>query len=521
MTHAQSPSSGRAGPRWAVLAGTSLVAIALAVLFRDPLVAWFYGPSGQAHERAERRAAPGVAHYTCPMHPSIKQHEPGRCPICGMDLVPVTEEQQRQGIVMLDDARRQSIGVRTYTVAVAPMRRELRAPGRVVYDESGLHDVSLKVQGWVTHLSVDRVGQRVTRGQTLFSVYSPELYAAQLDFLLAQPSSVASLPAQSRGSLAPLAGSARQRLRLLGMSDAQLEQLTTSKTALESISIPAPAGGIVIEKNVVEGASIEAGMRLYRIADLQSVWLEADVYEADLPFTRAGQPVVVRLEHLPEQPIKAVIDSIYPYLDPATRTARVRVRIDNDRLELRPGMYASVALDADLGTRLQVPSSAVIYTGPRRLVFVDLGAGRFRPQEIAIGIESAGMYEVLSGLQAGDVVASSGVFLLAAEARIAAATSYWDAPAEREPKPAAASNPSPPPGPADEGPKPAAPPVPAKRPTSRTTPAGERAPIRVPADAPAPIYSCPMHPEVTSDTPGRCPKCGMNLEPTPRGATTR
>jgi membrane fusion protein, copper/silver efflux system len=512
MTDASNPSPERAGLRWAVLSGTILVAIAVAVLLRDPLLLWFYGPPEQGQQRSDSRAQPGVAHYTCPMHPSIKQHEPGRCPICGMDLVAVSEEQQRQGIVLLDDARRQSIGVRTHTIAEAPMRRELRAPGRVVYDESRLHDVSLKVQGWVTRLSVDRVGQRVTRGQSLLTVYSPELYAAQLDFLLAQPTSAGSPAAPSRGSLAPLANSARQRLRLLGMSDTQIEQLATSKSALESISIPAPAGGIIIEKNVVDGASIEPGMRLYRIADLESVWLEADVYEADLPLTHAGQQVVVRLEHLPEQPVKAVIDSIYPFLDPATRTARVRVRIDNERLELRPGMYASVALDADLGTRLQVPSSAVIYTGPRRLVFVDLGEGRFRPQEIAIGVESAGMYEVLSGLKAGDVVASSGVFLLAAEARIAAATSYWDAPspqpAEAEPNPAA------PPPPAEARPKRAAPSGPTGQPASRSTTPAERTPMPAPTPEPAPaaVYSCPMHPEVTSDTPGRCPKCGMNLE---------
>jgi hypothetical protein len=191
-------------------------------------------------------------------------------------------------------------------------------------------------------------------------------------------------------------------------------------------------------------------------------------------------------------------------------------------------MYASVALDADLGTRLQVPSSAVIYTGPRRLVFIDLGQGRFRPQEIAIGVESAGMYEVLSGLKAGDVVASSGVFLLAAEARIAAATSYWDAPPEpgansvqspaSAPSPISAPNPVPAPSPVPapnpiSAPEPPVPePQPAPAPGARKAPSAKRTPERAVPQAPAAVYSCPMHPEVMSDAPGRCPKCGMNLE---------
>jgi Cu(I)/Ag(I) efflux system membrane fusion protein len=506
MTEHPHASPRRAGIRWAVTTGIAVLAIATAVLFRAPLTAWFSAPADHRHASP---ADPGVAYYTCSMHPSVKQQAPGRCPVCGMDLIAVSREQQRQGIVTIDESRRQLIGVRTQAVSMAPMHRELRALGRVVYDESRLTDVSLKVQGWVTRLSVDRVGQRVTRGQALFTVYSPELYAAQLDFLLAQPTPNAGEAARRSGGLAPLAGSARQRLRLLGMSDAQIEQLARTKTALESISMPAPASGVIIEKNVVEGAAIEPGMRLYRIADLQSVWVEADVYEADLPLLRVGQPAVVQLDPLPEQRIEGVIDSIYPYLDPSTRTARVRVRLENDRLELRPGMYASVELDADLDARLQVPSSAVIYTGPRRLVFVDLGEGRFRPQEVTIGIESAGMYEVRSGLQSGDVVATSGVFLLAAEARIGGATSYWDTPTP--PSPPSAAPPATPDATPEAAPPPASPPARSGRAALR---------MRARAPAPAPLYSCPMHPEVTSQTPARCPKCGMQLQATsPAGKT--
>jgi hypothetical protein len=181
-----------------------------------------------------------------------------------------------------------------------------------------------------------------------------------------------------------------------------------------------------------------------------------------------------------------------------SRTGRVRVELTNKDLELRPGMYASVVLGAEPVARVQVPAAAVVYTGPRRLVFIDLGEGRFRPQEVKVGAEANGMYEVLSGVSPGDRVAISGVFLIAAEARISTAAKYWDKAPDEAP-------PSEPVAPSIE---PAAPPAP--------TPV-LRQPRATPA-APAVVYSCPMHPEVHSSVPGPCPKCGMSLEPTPGGA---
>jgi membrane fusion protein, copper/silver efflux system len=167
-------------------------------------------------------------------------------------------------------------------------------------------------------------------------------------------------------------------------------------------------------------------MRLYRIAALAKVWIEAQVYEADLADVRPGQAAAVTLDYLPGRTYEAKVAYVYPYIDPQTRTGQVRLELANKDLALRPGMYASVTLGANLGPRVQVPSAAVVYTGPRRLVFVDEGHGRFRPQEISVGASSSGMYEVLSGLNPGDQVATSGVFLIAAEARIRTASKYWD-----------------------------------------------------------------------------------------------
>jgi multidrug efflux pump subunit AcrA (membrane-fusion protein) len=458
--------------------------------------------------RAGSPAAPGeIDHYTCSMHPSVKQAGPGVCPICGMNLVPVTKEQQQEGVVMIDEARRQLIGVRTEPVVEAPMRNSFRAVGRVTYDESSLADVNLKVRGWITKLYVNQTGQRVARGQTLFTMYSPELYNAEQDFLLGTKRTGVGPPSGDGGSRLDLfAGASRQRLHLLGLDDAQIEAIAQSGKPSEDLAIPSPANGFVIEKNVVEGAAVDAGMKLYRIAALSKVWVEADVFESDLAHVRAGQHARVTLDYLPGRSYDAKVAYVYPYLDPATRTGRVRLELANKELDLRPGMYASVELSSDLGPRLQVPTAAVVYTGPRRLVFVDLGNGRFRPGEVVVGTESNGMYEVLSGLKAGDSVATSGVFLIAAEARITTAANYWDStseatdmerPAETSPAPSppATSPPMPMPRQALPSPRPA------------STPSAA-------ASTPAPTdYTCPMHPDVHSAGPGKCPKCGMDLEP--------
>jgi Cu(I)/Ag(I) efflux system membrane fusion protein len=451
----------RESGRRPVVTGAVVLAIGLVavVLLRGPLVAWFTGDT--MGDRAEQPAmahagssagveapstaldagasAPGaVDHYTCSMHPSVKQAGPGTCPICGMGLIPVAREQQEQGVVTIDEARRQLIGVRTEPVITGPMRTTFRAVGHVTYDESALSDVNLKVRGWITKLYVSETGQRVSKGQPLFTMYSPELYAAEQDFLLGLQGAAASAAAADSaplpgdgGAATPrrtelLARASRQRLHLLGLSDAQIDAIARSGKPAEDLPVPSPASGFVIEKDVVEGASVDAGQRLYRIAALGEVWVDADVYESDLAHARVGQRATITLDYLPGRAYEAKVAYVYPYLDPTSRTGRVRLELANKDLDLRPGMYASVALASDLGTRVQVPAAAVVYTGPRRLVFVDMGGGRFRPTEVQVGTSSNGMDEVFAGVSAGDRVATSGVFLIAAEARIRTAARYWD-----------------------------------------------------------------------------------------------
>jgi len=532
------PSSSLGRSRIVSIALAALVVV-VAVVFRGPLSSWFgvksmsegVGAATSAPlakgltgvgEGAETRAAqdpsgsPGeVAHFTCSMHPSVKQAGPGRCPICGMELIPVTKEQQAEGVVMIDEGRRQLIGVRTSAVTEGPLRTSFHAVGRVAYDESALSDVNLKVKGWITKLLVNETGQRVARGQTLFMMYSPELYNAEQDFLLAgRGTPMGNLQGDAGAPrLGSLAHAARKRLNLLGLSDAQIDAVTAKGEASESTAVASPATGFVIEKNVVEGASVDAGMRLFRIAALDRVWVDTDVYEADLAHVRVGQRARVTLDYLPGRVYDAKVSYVYPYLETGARTGRVRIELANKDLELRPGMYASVEITSDAGSRVQVPGSAIVYTGPRRLVFLDLGQGRFKPQEVRVGTQAEGMYEVLDGLQPGDVVATSGVFLIAAEARISTATRYWD---NDSGDTAGGGTPST--GHATQT-APMKEPASAQKPTARSAPTSSAARSTATARPPAPAtYACPMHPSQKAAGPGKCPICGMDLVPMSDGA---
>ncbi len=244
-----------------------------------------------------------------------------------MALIPVSKQQQADGVVLIDERRRQLIGVRTSAVTSGALRRSFKAVGHVTYDESTFTDVNLKVRGWINRLLVNETGQRVARGQVLFSMYSPELYSAEQDFLLASrdPGS----PTGGAGSprALPFARAARTRLNLLGLSDAQIDALSAQGEPRENTTVSSPASGFIIEKNVVEGASVEAGTRLFRIAALNKVWVEADVYEADLGHVRVGQPAKVTLDYLPEHAYDAKVSYVYPYLEAGARTGRVRIEL--------------------------------------------------------------------------------------------------------------------------------------------------------------------------------------------------
>lgn len=363
-----------------------------------------------------------LSHYTCSMHPSVRKQGPGTCPICNMDLVPVTREQAASGEVVIAPEQQQLIGVRSSRVERRPAESEVRATGRVAFDETRFEDVTVKYGGYIGRLHVEETGQPVRKGQTLFTLYSPELYAAQQEYLIAVRSQRA-----AQGTSAPdradyLVQAARQKLRLWDFSESQVRALASQGAPAREVAVPSPASGYVVEKDVVEGAAVQPGMRLFRIAALDRVWVEAEVYESELPRVRIGQRATVTLPYLPGPELHGRVRLILPALNPESRTGRVRIEISNRSGAggpmLRPDMYADVVLQSQEREALMVPESAVLYTGPRRLVFLDLGEGRFRPKEVQLGARSGDFYEVLSGLQEGDQVVTSGNFLVDAEARL-------------------------------------------------------------------------------------------------------
>jgi Cu(I)/Ag(I) efflux system membrane fusion protein len=324
-----------------------------------------------------------------------------------------------------DPGRLQRVGVRSAPALRKTLETSIRAVGRVVAEEATLADVAPKVRGWVGTLEVGAVGDPVERGQVLFGVYSPELHAAQQEYLQALRSQE-----RARATSAPeradhLVRAARNRLRLWDIADADLDQLARRGEPFEHLPIRSPVTGYVVEKNLVAGSAFEPGARLYRIAPLSRVWVEAEVYEYELPLVHAGQAATLTLPYLPERSFEASVTYVYPTLDPRTRTARLRLELPNPDLALRPDMYANVVLRVDRGERLVVPQSAVLHAGERSFVFRALGEGRFRPQAVEIGLRSGEDVEVLSGLEPGDEVVTSGTFLIASESRLRAALEQW------------------------------------------------------------------------------------------------
>lgn len=329
------------------------------------------------------------------------------------------------GELRLAPERLQRIGVRSVRAERRPVSSAIRAAGRITWDETALSDVSLKVSGWVGELRVDATGDRVERGDVLFTLYSPELYAAQREYLLALAAQ-----ARARESLAPdradyLVSAARNRLRLWDVAPVDLDGIARRGEPLEHVPIRSPASGWVLEKDVVEGGAVEAGMRLYRLAPLDRVWAEAEVYEAELPLVTIGMDAVVTLPYLPGQRFPGRVAWIYPGLSSETRTARVRVELPNPDLALRPDMLATVELATPASERLLVPLSAVLHAGERSFVFLDLGEGRLRPALVEVGVRAGEDVEILSGLEPGQSVVASATFLVASESRLRAALDQW------------------------------------------------------------------------------------------------
>lgn len=495
----------------------------------------FLRPSEQKHDGVHEGQKDETL-YTCGMHPQVIQNKPGNCPICGMkltpirkqpketsntnegnppkgdrkikyykstmlmgeisqtprkdsmgmDMVPVYEDEATDSsTITIDPVTVQNMGLRIGVVTKGPLKRSVRTVGVVDFDETALADVTTKFRGWIEKLYVDTTGQQVHKGDPLFEIYSPELYSAQTEYLLATKESKNSSGEDS------LIATARTKLKFFDISDEQIAELETTRQAQKTLHINAPRDGVVVEKMVVEGQMLEPGMKLYRLADLSLVWVLSQVYEQDLAFIRLGQQAVVKLSYLPDREFRGRVTYIYPTLDEKTRTAKVRMEFHNPGFYLKPGMFATVELNSELEKEaLLIPDSAVLRSGEKNTVFVALEEGKFEPRTVRIGLRSEGnMYQVLGGLNEGDRVVMSGQFMLDSESQLREAIQKMLKPSsanvEHSEHPKAETNHS-----------------------NRVT--NEKS-----DEINAVTYICPMpeHISIKYDRPGNCPICGMTLVP--------
>ncbi|NOY06628.1 MAG: efflux RND transporter periplasmic adaptor subunit [Chlorobi bacterium] len=369
-----------------------------------------------------------VLYYKDPMHPWITSDKPGKAPDCGMDMVPVYEGQEGSaGVIRIDPAVEQNINVKIGKVERKTLYATIRTTGHIGIAEPGQAIINTKISGWVENLYIDYVGQSVRKGQKLLDIYSPELVAAQEEYITAMEykdhvSSSRDVDVLSSGET--LLENARRKLLLWDISDAQIQELSRSRKISRTLTIYAPARGVVMKKNVIQGQHVMAGQTLFETADLSTVWLHADLYEFELGLVHLGQKAKVRLPYMPGKEYIGRVAFIYPTLDPKSRTGRVRINLPNPKMELKPEMYANVEIHGDAKENvLTVPEQAVIRTGETDVVIVALGKGRFEPREITLGILAEGEYEVLKGLEANERIVLSSQFLIDSESNLRAALS--------------------------------------------------------------------------------------------------
>jgi len=329
--------------------------------------------------------------------------------------------------VVLDEEAARRIGVALSPVELRPLELSVRTVGTVAYDETRLATVSPKIEGWVEALHVDFTGSPVTAGEPLLEVYSPELVTAQEELILAARLAASAAPGRAAENATKLLESARRRLAYWDIPADDIARIEASGEPRKTLTLRAPATGIVVEKNVVRGDRIMPGMTLYRVADLESVWIEADVFEKDVALVAEGQDAVVTFEALPGRTFSGRVTYVYPTVSLRSRTARMRLELPTRGLPLKPGMYANIDLDvAPTEPTTVVPRSAVIDTGERTLVFVQETDGSLRPRRVTLGRSSGQLTQILEGVAVGELVVSSAAFLVDAESNLGTMTGDLD-----------------------------------------------------------------------------------------------
>lgn len=407
-------------------------------------------------QSAAPAAKPKPGQYYCPMDPQIISDSPGKCPICGMKLVkfegdkadslnpalhdtankpsststpgmpgmPGMDTSTVPGLVpvTIEPQRLQLIGLKTGMVAKRVMGGTVTAVGYVTADESRLKNINVRVSGWVKKLFIDQTGQSVSAGQPLLTIYSPDLFQAEQDLMTAlEGAGHVPVDPELTAVRQQLVRAAQERLRLLGLSDAELANLEKNRKPESEITLTSRYEGVVLDRNVASGQYVTPDQNLLRLADLSKVWVMADIYENDLGSVKVGQTATVSLPSAGTAPLDGEVSFIYPVVSAETRTAKIRIELINPDMVLRPGMYANVSFGGESKPVLTVPAEAVMDGGKTKYAFVVHGGTHFAPTLITVGKESDDYAEILSGLKEGDEVVTSANFLIDSESRLKAA----------------------------------------------------------------------------------------------------
>jgi Cu(I)/Ag(I) efflux system membrane fusion protein/cobalt-zinc-cadmium efflux system membrane fusion protein len=473
--------------------GAALTWLAVA----NPLdLAFLPGRPPAATATPARSAAAVTTVYQCPMHPEVVQDTPGDCPICGMALVPVKEagagtapagEREilywyapmdptyirdepglspmgmklvpkyadeasgpAEAVIRIDPVQVQNIGVVSTAAERADIARQSRTVGILDFNADDVTWINTKFEGWVEKVHVTYVGDDVKKGEALFEIYSPDLVTTQEEYIRAldyRASLAGSDRPGARLQAESLVRSTRDRLVYWDIADEQIARLERTRQVQRRLTVTSPADGVVAEvmSEALEGMFVKPGMNLYKIANLSSVWVHADIYELDIPWIRKNQPAVVSFRNAPDQQYRGKVLFLYPEVSRETRTLKICVEVPNPQRRLRPGMYADVVVQGPpVEDAVVVPLSAVIRSGERNIVFVDLGSGRFEPREVVLGVKGArDRIQIAQGVAPGEKVVTQAQFMLDSESRIQEAIAQFR---QRSPTKGTTSAPAPPAG---------------------------------------------------------------------------
>ena len=386
--------------------GKSAMGMDLVPVYEDEL------GSDKKEGEAERK----IAYWRAPMNPTEIYDKPGKSAM-GMDLVPVYEDELIGGVeVSVDPVIQQNMGIRTAVVKKEPLAFTIRTYGHITEDETRTTQINTKTNGWIEKLYVDFTGKFVEKGEPLYEIYSPELLAAQEEYLVTYQNMQRFTGRDNEGLLA----SARRRLEYFDIAESEIELIEKSGRVKKTLLVRSPSSGFVIQRKIEEGGYVKAGTMLFRIADLSRIWVEAHIYEYEFTWVAEGQEAEMTLPYQPGKVFSGRVSYVYPYLQPRTRDVVIRLEFENPDLDLKPDMYADVRIKSRSGKEgLVIPSEAVIRSGERNLVFVTRPGNKFTPRDVTLGLPvDGGGIQILTGLAAGETVVTSGQFLLDSESKL-------------------------------------------------------------------------------------------------------